>query len=88
MKNLEKIAIDSIIESFSNEKRELIETAITSKSAVEVAQQQFKKIAQPLVNYAKESGNLLLEDAVSEEAIQYFEQRMTELIKIPFTLRR
>jgi hypothetical protein len=88
MKNLEKIAIDSIVNDFANTKNEMIQASISAKAAVEMAQQNFKQTAGPLVNYAKESGKLLLEDGVSEEAIQYFEQRLSELIKIPFTLRK
>jgi hypothetical protein len=88
MKNLEKIAIDAILNEFGTSKSEMIQNSVSAKAAVEMAQQNFKKAAGPLVNYAKESGNLLLEDGVSEEAIQYFEQRMTEIIKIPFTLRK
>lgn len=88
MKNLEKIAIDSIIENFTNSKREMIESAISAKQAVEVAQQNFKKVAGPVVGYAKEAGNLLLEDGVSDEAIAYFESRMTEIVKIPFSLKK
>jgi hypothetical protein len=88
MKNLEKIAIDSIIDNFTNSKREMIESAISAKQAVEVAQQNFKKVAGPVVNYAKEAGNLLLEDGVSDEAIAYFESRMTEIVKIHFSLRK
>lgn len=88
MKNLEKIAIDSIVNDFANTKAEMIQASISAKAAVEMAQQNFKQAAGPLVNYAKESGKLLIEDGVSEEAIQYFEQRLSELIKIPFTLRK
>jgi hypothetical protein len=88
MKNLEKIAIDSILNDFGSSKTEMIQASISAKAAVEMAQQNFKKAAGPLVNYAKEAGNLLLEDNVSEEAIQYFEQRMSEIIKIPFTIRK
>jgi hypothetical protein len=88
MKKLEKIAIDSIIENFTNNKREMIQSAISAKHAVEVAQQNFKKVASPVVNYAKEVGNLLLEDGVSDEAITYFESRMTEIVKIPFSLKK
>jgi hypothetical protein len=88
MKNLEKIAIDSIVNDFANTKNEMIQASISAKAAVEMAQQNFKQTAGPLVNYAKESGKLLLEDGVSEEDIQYFEQRLSELIKIPFTLRK
>ena len=88
MKNLEKIAIDSIVNDFAASKGEMIQASISAKAAVEMAQQNFKQTAGPLVNYAKESGKLLLEDGVSEEAIQYFEQRLSELIKIPFTLRK
>jgi len=88
MKNLEKIAIDSIIENFTNSKREMIQSAISAKQAVEVAQQNFKKVASPVVNYAKEVGNLLLEDGVSDEVITYFESRMTEIVKIPFSLKK
>lgn len=88
MKNLEKIAIDSLIVEFGQTKGEIINAAISAKAAVEMAQQNFKQTAGPLLNYAKESGKLLLEDGVSEEAIQYFEQRLSELIKIPFTLRK
>jgi hypothetical protein len=88
MKNLEKIAIDSILQDFQNSKKEMIEGAISAKQAVEIAQQNFKKTAGPLVNYAKEAGNLLLEDGVTDEAITYFEGRMTEMIKIPFSLKK
>lgn len=88
MKNLEKIAIDTILNDFSTSKAEMIQHAISAKNAVEMAQQNFKKAAGPLMNYAKESGNLLIEDGVSDEAMQYFEQRMSEIIKIPFTLKK
>jgi hypothetical protein len=88
MKNLEKIAIDSILQDFQNSKKEMIDGAISAKQAVEIAQQNFKKIAGPLVNYAKEAGNLLLEDEVTDEAITYFEGRMAEIMKIPFSLKK
>ena len=88
MKNLEKIAIDSLIVEFGQTKGEMINSAISAKAAVEMAQQHFKKTAGPIMNYAKETGGLLLEDGVSDEAIQYFEQRMSDLIKIPFTLKK
>ena len=88
MKNLEKIAIDSLLLQFKEGKSEMIQHVISAKGAVEMAQQNFKKAASPLINYAKETGNLLLEDGVSEEAIQYFEQIISDIIKIPFTLKK
>ena len=51
MKNLEKIAIDSILQDFENSKREMIDGAISAKQAVEIAQQNFKKtILSDLIN--------------------------------------
>jgi hypothetical protein len=88
MKKLEKIAIDAIITDFVNSKTEMIEATIEAKAAAELAQQNFKKVAGPLISHAKEAGNLLLEDEVSDEAMAYFEQRFSELVKIPFTLRK
>jgi hypothetical protein len=84
MKNIEKIAIDTILENFQSKNAELISGAISAKGAVELAQANFKKAAGPLVNYAKDSASILLQDDVSEEAIAYFEARMSDLIKIPF----
>ena len=84
MKNIEKIAIDTMIDQFGQKNTEIIAATISAKAAVELAQQNFKKAAGPLVNYAKDSANLLLQDEVSEDAIAYFENRMSELIKIPF----
>jgi hypothetical protein len=88
MKNLEKIAIDSILQQFEESKKEMINSTISAKQAVEIAQQNFKKTAGPLLSIAKESGNLLIQDEVSEEAIAYFESRMAEIIKIPFSLKK
>ena len=88
MKNLEKIAIDTILSEIENSKTEMIQNAISAKSAAELAQQNFKEVATPLVNYAKEARNLLVEDNASDEAMQYFEERMSAIIKIPFTFRK
>ena len=88
MKNLEKIAIDSILQQFEESNKELIESAAVAKRNAEIAQHNFKKAASPLLNVAKESGNLLIQDEVSNEAIAYFETKMAEIIKIPFNLKK
>ena len=69
MKNIEKIAIDTILEQFQAKHAEMISAAISAKGAVELAQSNFKKAAGPLINYAKDSATVLLQDEVSEEAI-------------------
>jgi hypothetical protein len=84
MRNIEKIAIDTILEQFQSKNAEIINSAISAKAAVELAQQNFKKAAGPLINYAKDSATILIQDDVSEEAIKYFEDRMSEIMKIPF----
>ena len=84
MKNIEKIAIDTILDQFQSKNSEMINAVISAKGAVELAQSNFKKAAGPLMNYAKDSASILLQDDVSEEALTYFESRMSELIKIPF----
>ena len=86
MKNIEKIAIDSMIEKFIAEKAELIANLVSSKSAAELAQQNFKKAAGPVLTYAKEMGLLLAADEITEEATKYFEEKMTDIVKIPFTI--
>ena len=84
MKNIEKIAIDTIVDQFQTKNAELIQATISAKAAVEMAQQNFKKTAGPVLNYAKESASMLLQDEISEEALKYFEDRITEIVKIPF----
>ena len=84
MKNIEKIAIDTIIEQFQTKNSELIQATISAKAAVEMAQQNFKKTAGTVLNYAKDSAAMLLQDEISEEALKYFEDRITEIVKIPF----
>jgi hypothetical protein len=84
MKNIEKIAIDTIIDQFQTKNAELIQATISAKAAVEMAQQNFKKTAGPVLNYAKDSAAMLLQDEISEEALKYFEDRITEIVKIPF----
>ncbi len=84
MKNIEKIAIDTIIDQFQSKNAELIQAAISAKAAVEMAQQNFKKTASPVLGYAKDSAAILLQDEISEDALKYFEDRITEIVKIPF----
>ena len=86
MKNIEKIAIDSMIDKFTAEKAELVAQLVSAKSAAEVAQQNFKKAAGPVLTYAKELGALLAADEISEEATKYFEEKMSDIVKIPFTI--
>lgn len=85
MKNIEKIAIDSMLEKFAAEKQELVANLISAKAAAELAQQNFKKAAGPVLTYAKELGALLAADEISEEATKYFEERMSDIVKIPFS---
>ena len=73
MKNIEKIAIDTILKEFSESKRELIEQMISAKQAVQVAQTNFKKSADPVINYAKDTAASLLQDDISEDAVTYFD---------------
>ena len=54
MKTIEKIAIDQILSVFEDSKKDLINSVITARQAVEVANQNFKKAAGPLMNLAKE----------------------------------
>ena len=84
MKNIEKIAIDALLNQFIEKYGEMIENAISAKQAAELAQANFKKVAGPLINYAKDSAGILLDDGVSEDAIKYFEDKITEIVKIPF----
>lgn len=88
MKNIEKIAIDSMIEKFQTEKAELIQGLISAKSAAEIAQQNFKKAAGPVLGHAKEIGALLAEDEISEEATKYFEGRISEILNFPFAVQK
>ena len=84
MKNIEKIAIDTIVSQFQEKYREMIDAAISAKGAVEVAQTNFKKAAGPLVSHAKDAAAILLQDEVSDEAITYFENTIADIIKLPF----
>lgn len=87
MKNIEKIAIDTIVSQFSEKYKEMIQTSISAKAAVEAASANYKKSAGPLVNYAKETANLIIQDEVSDEAIKYFEDRISDSMKIPFKVK-
>lgn len=84
MKKVEEIAINAIIEKFKFDNGNDIDSVISAKSAVETAKQNFNRVATPLVNSAKELSNLLKLDDVSEEAMKYFEERMSDTIKLPF----
>ena len=87
MKNLEKIAIDTMVNEFSSKYKEMIDASKSAKAALEMAQTNFKKIIGPLINVAKESGTLLLQDEASDEAIKYFEDKMTEIVKYSLKLK-
>jgi hypothetical protein len=87
MKNIEKIGIDTMIQQFEEKYTEMIQASISAKAAVEMAQQNFKKTAGPLLGHAKDTAALILEDGVSEDAIKYFEDRISEIVKIPFKVR-
>ena len=86
MKNIEKIAIDSLVEKFTTEKQEIVQNLIAAKAAAELAQHNFKKAAGPVLTCAKELGAMLIADEISPEAANYFEQKMTDIVKIPFTI--
>ena len=87
MKNIEKIGIDTLVSQFSNKHNEQIEALISAKQAVEIAQGNFKKIAGPLIASAKEVGNELVSDELSDQAIEYFETTVGQIIKIPFKVK-
>jgi hypothetical protein len=87
MKNIEKIAIDTILSQFISKNGEIINHFKSAKAAVELAQQNFKKSASPLMSMAHESATVLLQDDVSEEAIKYYEERVTEITSIPFKIK-
>ena len=87
MKNIEKIAIDSLIEQFSTKNREHIERTLSAKSALEIAQANFKKTAGALTTNARDIATFLIQDDVSEDAIKYFDDSISNIIKIPFTSR-
>jgi hypothetical protein len=87
MKNIEKIAIDTIVEAFANKNQELIQNSISMKAAADMAVANFKKAASGVNEYAKIEAKPLLEDGISEEAEAYFEQRISEITKIPFKIK-
>ena len=87
MKNIEKIGIDTLIGQFTSKYNEQIEAVISAKQAVEIAQGNFKKVAGPLVASAKEIGNELVTDELSDQAIEYFETTVGQIIKIPFKVK-
>jgi nitrate reductase NapAB chaperone NapD len=87
MKNIEKLGIDTLIVQFSEKYKEQIEAAISAKQAVEIAQSNFKKIAGPLVSSAKDLGNELVSDELSDQAIDYFETAIGQIVKIPFKVK-
>lgn len=87
MKNIEKIAIDTIVEAFSVKNGEIIQNAISAKSAADIAVSNFKKAAAGVMEYAKTEAKPLLEDGISEEAEAYFEQRISEITKLPFKIK-
>ena len=88
MKNIEKIAIDSMVDKFAIDWNEGLKELSRAKTLIEEAQKEFKKVAGPIMTQGKEMGGMLLEDGVSEEAVKYFEERFTELVKIPFVLKK
>lgn len=87
MKNIEKIAIDTIVEGFATKNQELVNNLISMKAAADMAVQNFKKAAAGVNSYAKDAASPLLEDGISEEAEQYFEEKITELTKLPFKIK-
>lgn len=87
MKNIEKIAIDTITEFFAVKNGEIIQNAISSKAAADMAVANYKKAAAAVMEYAKDEAKLLLEDGISEDAEAYFEQRMTEITRLPFKIK-
>lgn len=87
MKNIEKIAIDTIVEGFAEKNQELVNNLISMKAAADMAVQNFKKAAAGVNSYAKDAAAPLLEDGISEEAEQYFEEKITGLTKLPFKIK-
>ena len=88
MKNIERIAIDSMLRAFEEGEATNIEQLTTAKKEVEEAQQNFKKIASSVKASAQKLGDLLTEDGVSDEAFKYFQEKMQEITKIPFTQQK
>ena len=88
MKNIEKIAIDSMLRAFEEGEALAIDQLSVAKKQVEEAQLNFKRIAGALKSSAQKLGDLLIEDGVSDEAIKYFQEKMQEITKIPFTQQK
>ena len=87
MKNIEKIAIDTIVDAFAEKNKEIIQNVISTKAAADMAVANFKKAAAGVNEYAKNEAKPLLEDGISEEAEAYFEQRIAEVTKLPFKIK-
>lgn len=84
MKNIEKIGIDTLLDQFNTKYKELIEASISARNAVEIAQQNFKKVAGTLMSHGKDTAALIAEDQLSEDAMKYVEDRLSGIMKIPF----
>ena len=88
MKNIEKIAIDTLIGQFNEKNTELIQNAVSAKQAAEMASANFKKAAGLVLNNVKEISSMLLAEGVSEEALTYFEEKVGEITKLPFKAKQ
>ena len=87
MKHIEKIAVESIFNDFKTENAQLIGQCAEAKSLLDAAQSTFKKFISEAFEKAREEGKVLVDEEVSEEALELFTSKVTELFKIPFKLK-
>jgi hypothetical protein len=84
MKTIEKLGIDAMLSAFVNKNAEQINALKSAKAAAEMAQVNFKKIAGPIMSVAKAEGQILIDDEVSTDVLEYYEHAITEILTIPF----
>ena len=86
MKNIEKIAIDSLIQTIETELSQDISQMSNFKRQFEEAKKNFQGAAGKLISSAKKSVADIV-DELSEEGIAYLEAEISSKLTVPFKLK-
>lgn len=86
MKNIEKLAIDHIINNIKTEQVNKATQISEAKAAIQEAKDYFTGLAKGIITDIKESTKEI-EDEISEEGIEYLDKEISSYFGFPFKLK-
>lgn len=87
MKNIEKMAVDSLASDFAKRNEERVQVLENYKKELDEAKANFMSVAKAMISDAKELASEI-ESELSPEGLEYLEKTFSAIIKVPFELKK